>query len=60
MYSLEALEVRNASGTFHGATPRGPDGTSAGEPALEPTLVDFMADVKPEHKAIDSEKPATS
>lgn len=50
MYSLEALEVRNALEALHEGAPGGQTAPSPSSPALGEILADFMDGVKPEHR----------
>ncbi|MEN3942499.1 hypothetical protein WJU23_14465 [Prosthecobacter sp. SYSU 5D2] len=50
MYSLEALEVRDASEAFRDGMSRGQTTPPSAATELDVNLADFMAGVKPEHK----------
>lgn len=50
MYSLEALEVRDATEAFHDEEPSGQRVPSSAATELDSSLAEFMAGVKPEHR----------
>jgi hypothetical protein len=60
MYSLEALEVRDASEAFRDGSPGGQGSASSAATELKRSLSEFMPVVKSEHKATGEDGVAFS